>query len=76
MVAEALRAPLVALVQAGRCDRAIAAEFNGRDLPQWGYRTSWDKTRIYNLRRTLGIPSVSGPCIRTVKRAPVRGVNQ
>ncbi len=69
MAAEALRAPLAELVQAGWSDRAIATDFNGRDLPKWGHRASWDKAKICNLRHKLGIQSVAGPCIRLPKRA-------
>jgi len=69
IAAEALRAPLTELVQAGWSDGVIAVEFNQRDLPKWGYRDSWDKAKIYNLRRALGIQSVPSLRVR-LRRSP------
>ncbi len=69
IAAEALRAPLTELVQAGWSDGVIAVEFNQRDLPKWGYRDSWNKTKIYNLRHALGIQSVPSPRVR-LRRSP------
>ncbi|MFI5341970.1 MAG: recombinase family protein [Candidatus Methylomirabilales bacterium] len=69
IAAEALRAPLTELVQAGWSAGVIAEEFNRRDLPKWGHRDSWNKTKIYNLRRALGIRSVPGPRVR-LRRSP------
>ncbi len=71
--AERLRTSLTELVEAGWSDGVIAVEFNRRDLPKWGYRTPWNKAKVCNLRRTLGIPSVRGPRVRLRKASPAKG---
>ncbi|MFI5341281.1 MAG: recombinase family protein [Candidatus Methylomirabilales bacterium] len=68
---EQLRVPLTELVQAGWIDRVIAADFNRRrDLPKWGYRDSWSKAKIYELRRALGIQAVPRPRVQLRKIPP------
>jgi hypothetical protein len=64
LAAETLRAPLTDLVQAGWSDGMIAVEFNRRDLPKWGYRTSWNRAKVCNLRHALGIQPVSRPRVQ------------
>jgi DNA invertase Pin-like site-specific DNA recombinase len=67
---EPLRGPLTERVQAGWTDAAIAEDFNRRELPRWGYRTTWNRTRVRFLRYALGIPSGRKARMRLHKTPP------
>lgn len=54
---ETLRAPLQELLEAGLSDRAVAEEFNRRDLVGFIPDRPWSKETVRNLRTDLGLPS-------------------